>query len=113
MTKENVSPQTFTHTQARELAAEFIAQLHQWLTDKQLDECRQKIQTEAYSEACPTHDYCDANIAMDLAFRRIIGREMQIGFENEKEEAQAEADMQMINTAWDFARKNKYRTPKP
>lgn len=43
------------------------------------------------SNYCHTHDYCDANVYMAAAFRRIVGREIDL---------QSDADARLWGAAW-------------
>lgn len=53
----------------------------------------------SYSNACPSHDHCDANEVMDKAFVAIVGREM---------DCESDKDIALWNAAWNLARANQY-----
>jgi hypothetical protein len=76
------------------LAERFVAVLRDWLTQTEwLDMC---IRNEAEHNAhvCHTHDYCDANMAMDAAFREVARRAPDID---------DDADVTLWNKAWEIA----------
>jgi hypothetical protein len=56
-------------TPAEEIAAVFAGVLIGWLTEAEMAEVRRRNATpESAGNACASHDYCDANMAMDPAF---------------------------------------------
>ncbi|HEX8586188.1 MAG TPA: hypothetical protein VF680_17480 [Allosphingosinicella sp.] len=77
------------------LAHGFVNVLREWLS---LDELRQVVERNAAQTdpmICHTHDFCDANMAMDKAWRDLDGPEFDAA-------SQAHADI--WNSAWDHAR---------
>jgi len=70
-------------------------------------------QEETDESICHSHDYCDANEAMLIAFEEIFGRELCLSWETGATTEgdtctmeQVEADMEQVNAAWDLAKKN-------
>lgn len=65
-----------------------------------------RLNAEEYRdrECCATHDFCDANMLMDEAFRQAMGKDlnappMEYFFE----------DLQIWNAAWSQAKRNNFR----
>lgn len=54
---------------------------------------------KGYTHACATHEFCDANMVMAAAFKAVVGR---------KEKLQSDADISLINHAWNLAKKNDF-----
>ncbi len=79
------------------LARQFADVLHEWLTPAEFAEMQRRNRTSKYDSACASHDFCDANIAMEDAFKRAFGREPNL--ENN-------GDIDLWNEAWDVAKKN-------
>lgn len=55
------------------LAGAFYATLTEWLTADELAEVRRRNATPEYAGVCASHDFCDANEAMEEAFRKVLG----------------------------------------
>lgn len=91
------------------LAREFVRTILRWLTPDEVAELRLRNATPEYagSNACATHDFCDANMALDEAYRTTTGREliddMQTADGDTAEEQDA-AWWDYINGAWDLAK---------
>ena len=94
---------------ARLLAATFLTVINEWLLPTQIAEVKRRNATPEYAGtgACATHDFCDANMAMDVAFGRAMGRET---FERPDgttildETDEHEAECAIWNAAWDIAK---------
>lgn len=78
------------------LAARFIVLVAEQLDPADLAEVRRRNMQPRYKGCCATHDFCDANMIMDQAWRDSFGHEI-----NADDEAQAE----IWNTAWAIARR--------
>lgn len=50
-----------------ELSKEFSKVLHKWLTPSQMALCLKRNRAEPSDAICHSHDFCDANMAMDQA----------------------------------------------
>lgn len=74
-------------------ADKFCIVLRNWLTTDQLDTVVERNKTPEYAQACATHDFCDANVAMLEA----LGDPEGISFDDD-------AFVSLINRAWDIAR---------
>lgn len=83
-----------------QLAEEFAKVLHEWLTPEQMQEVIRRNNTEEYKGCCATHDFCDANMAMDEAFKRVYKKEVSI---------QSEVHLNRMNSAWDKAKENDFK----
>ena len=92
-------------TTVQKLAKEFSLELKADLTEEQLDDCAR------HKDAGRAHDYVDANMTMDAAFQRVVGREF-VFFDDERPwtEKQNEYDTNLINAAWEVAHKHKFFT---
>ena len=60
---------------ATKLAAVFTKVINAWLTQAQLREVRRRNKSpDRIETSCATHDFCDANMAMEEAFVRVSGQ---------------------------------------
>jgi hypothetical protein len=80
------------------LGDRFAATLKEWLTPEEFAEMKRRNETDpTYANlSCASHDFCDANMAMDSAWRDLIGTEI-----NADDEEQAA----LWNAAWEIARR--------
>ena len=53
---------------------------------------------------CLSHDYCDANEVMAVAFRIVMERDMPFADDNPESEKQNEKDTILVNAAWNEAK---------
>ena len=94
----------------KEIAAKFSEIL--WSPDWVGPEDMPKVIAENKSnndDTCATHDYVDANMAMDEAFTAAMGREYTFFNDEEPEtEKQNEIDTWYFNEAWDLAKENDF-----
>lgn len=81
---------------ARLLAECFAETLHLWLTAEEMEEvvARNNGVYADEPDICASHDFCDANMAMDSAFKEILGRSPDVG---------DEADADLWGEAWSIA----------
>jgi len=78
------------------LAQEFGKTLCSWLSNDQMKELIVLNATPDYQDgSCASHNYCDANEAMCVAFEKVMGR----SFTGKSK------DYTMTNNAWSKARK--------
>lgn len=94
-------------TKHDELAAHFTAILKEWLSDYEWREMVQRQRREKDKNICHSHDFCDANEAMDRAFSEVYGRNAFFPSNVDDgicDEAQVEADCNLINEAWSLAK---------
>jgi hypothetical protein len=92
-----------------ELAKEFGAVLKEWLTGEQMLQVISTNREDINASWCASHDFCDANMAMDAAFQKVMGREF-VFFNDEQPETEAQngEDTDLINAAWTLAKKNDF-----
>lgn len=97
--------------QAKELpgkvAVAFSRVLHEWLTPLQMAKVITR-NAAANDSSCATHDFCDANMAMDEAFKRVLGRGCLLIEESASDEDK-QADTDLWNEAWTIAKEAKFR----
>jgi hypothetical protein len=90
--------------QVTTIAEAFSEVLREWLTPDEFAEMKRLNESDpdyADGGACASHNYCDANMAMDAAFQKILGREPNVVGEG----PDVEADCKLWNDAWSLARK--------
>ena len=75
------------------LAGQFVDVIHEWTTPEEFEQIKQRNRTNDAS-VCATHDFMDANEAMDEAFRRALGRSYDM---------ESDADTALWNEAWEIA----------
>lgn len=93
-----------TQTQAQLVAEAFSLVLGSWLSKHEFADMKRLNETDAdYRDGsvCASHDFCDANMAMDAAFQQVLGREPNVVGEG----AEVEADCALWSEAWKLARK--------
>lgn len=86
---------------AARVAAEFARVLHEWLSPAQMREVVARNETSDYDDCCATGDFCDSNMAMDEAFTKVMGREIELG----EGTRQSRADVDLWGKAWDIAKR--------
>ena len=79
------------------IAEAFSEVLRQRLSKDEFSEMKQLNETDpdGGSSICASHEFCDANIAMDTAFTQVTGREA---------DACSEEDAAICSDAWELAR---------
>lgn len=88
----------------RALAVEFVERLRNCLTVDEIELIRRRNATPEYSDACATHDFIDANMVMNDAFEKIVGREI---------DAENGFECVFWNEAWDIAKREFLTNPSP
>lgn len=89
------------------LAGQFADVVHEWTTPAEFKEIKKLNAAETDSDVCHTHDFFDANEAMDAAFRRAFGRSCHLPCDVDEgvcSQAEADADMALWNAAWSQAK---------
>lgn len=82
------------------LAKAFADTLKQWLSDEEFSEMIRLNKTADYAgNACASHDFCDANMAMDSAFVEVLGRSPI-----SDDSGMSQSDCDIWNAAWRKAR---------
>jgi hypothetical protein len=89
-------------SQVIQLADHFVRALRNHLDPEQFAEVCQKNSTPEYAGGvCASHDYCDANMVMAVAFVEVVGRDMIM---DGGDSPQEQADQALWNAAWAFAK---------
>lgn len=83
------------------LAAEFVTTLKSWLTPVEFLQMRFRNAREESDLVCHSHDYCDANMAMDEAMRK-LGLAEQLDSDSERL-GDENALTDLWNSAWEKA----------
>lgn len=89
------------------IAGAFSRVLRQWLTPLQMAKVITRNRRELHAGVCHSHDFCDANMAMDEAFKVVLGRGMLL-IEDGASDEDKEADTDLWNAAWDIAKKRDF-----
>lgn len=82
-------------TTVERLAAAFAGVLKEWLTDAEWKAVARRNAAEPDPNVCHSHDFCDANMAMDEAFTIVLRRHAR---------PVEEADAELWNEAWNLAK---------
>ena len=84
----------------RLIAVEFSKQLKRMLEPQIFDEMlRQHIEEDAVNkDTCVSHEYCDSNEAMIIAFENCLGYALDIN----------PTDLAIYNQAWELAKQNNF-----
>lgn len=91
------------------LAIAFSNILKSWLTEEEMKEVIRINSLPGMEKLCQSHEYCDANMAMNEAFMQVMGRSF-VFYDDEKPETlkQNEEDTDFFNAAWDLAKSNQF-----
>jgi hypothetical protein len=93
------------------LAQKFSKVLREWLTPEQMLDVVRLNKDEADKGICHSHDYCDANEAMNEAFKYFMGRDCYLpGDAEEVGEKAVDEDMAAWNAAWEIAKRSGFST---
>lgn len=87
------------------VARRFSAVLLEWIGEVGMDKVIQRNRREEYPGVCHSHDFCDANMAMDGALRD-LGVDMEWG-----EEGMPLWINQLWNEAWEIAVESEFFWP--
>jgi hypothetical protein len=90
---------------AKRLAVLFGVEIRQYLTPSELAEANKRNAAETDTLICHTHDFCDANMAMDAAFERVYAKSVS-DYPDGSDEQQAA--FKVWNAAWGLAATNKF-----
>jgi hypothetical protein len=82
-----------------QFAREFSVVLRSWLTPAQMEEVIARNKAETDPRICHSHDFCDANMAMNEVFLDKHGLDLN---------AEDEAHVTLWNEAWDIAKANDF-----
>ena len=81
------------------MARTFAAILKEHLSSAQILTIIRLNQTDAYKDACATHDFIDANMVMHSAYERVMNKEADL---------KDDADLELWNKAWEAAKANNF-----
>ena len=81
------------------LANEFSRLLTDFLSPQELINVLAANELEDDDLICHSHDYCDANEIMAEAFKNVVGREIDL---------QSDDDRELWCDAWDVAKENRF-----
>lgn len=87
---------------AETLASEFTIVIREWLTPDQCREIDSRNAAETDAAICHSHDFCDANQAMIDALERF----------NVELDLQDDAQRNLMQDAWNIAKRIGFGTPK-
>ena len=91
-----------------EIGREFIVNIRRDIGDRWPELLaslnRQKELDEWGNGCCPTHDFMDANMPMEEAFEKVMGRDIAL---------QDDGDLSLWNAAWDWARNRMFFLGQP
>jgi hypothetical protein len=81
------------------LSKEFSQILKTELSAEEMTEVVRINSLPAYSDACASHDFCDANMVMNEAFEKVMQREFDFD---------SDCDTDLFNGAWSLAKTNNF-----
>lgn len=82
------------------LAHAFSKVLKEWLTAEEMETVIKRNNSHHYSDmVCASHDFCDANMAMNKAFNRVLRRNALV---------HSDKDITLWNSAWNVAKENNF-----
>jgi len=90
------------------LAMEFSKIIRSWLTVEEMEEVISRNKTQTCDDVCHSHDFCDANMAMEEALGKV-------GLPSMHDENFADADVlnpitsERWGKAWSIAKRNEFR----
>lgn len=90
--------------QATAIAEAFSEVLRQWLSKDEFAEMKHLNETnpDYADKCCASHNYCDANMAMNAAFRQVVEREITA---EDEDQSMSDAHCALWNKSWELARK--------
>lgn len=92
-------------TPAHAIADAFATAIEQDCADD-LETIRARNASPAYAGCCASHDFCDANMPMADAFEAVMGRPFVPA-----DGPVADADLTLVNEAWNIARTSRLTAP--
>lgn len=88
--------------QVTAIAEAFAEVMRQWLDSREWQLMRERNASQADSNVCHSHDFCDANMAMDAAFNG-LGIPTCLAFADDTPEH--EEACKLWNDAWTLAKR--------
>jgi len=93
------------------LARAFASTLLEWIGPGNLTQAIRRNRTETSPLVCHSHDFCDANMAMEQAFYEVFERAPLMecdAAEGRCTAAESDADLDAWNEAWEMARSREF-----
>lgn len=85
------------------LANAFSKELVKFIPSK-MKEVIKRNRNNLNKDICASHDFCDANMVMDTAFKKVMRRNLKM---------QSDADLDLWNKAWTLAKLNEFKPITP
>jgi hypothetical protein len=82
------------------LSNSFSTILRQELSVDEMEEVVKLNKTPDYTQACATHNFCDANESMIAAFIKVFNRDIDFSSDN---------DTATMDAAWNLSRENNFK----
>jgi hypothetical protein len=92
---------TINANMASDIAKKFSEVLRDWLTKEEMQNVVDRNRSQTDESICHSHDFCDANMAMDEAFTAVVGRQCNL---------QNQYEIKRWGHAWDIAQRNEFYT---
>lgn len=89
------------------IASTFSNVLREWLTPIQIAKVITRNLREHDDMVCHSHDFCDANEAMNEAFKRVLGRGMYL-IDASATQEQKDDDTDLWGEAWGIAKQARF-----
>lgn len=105
LTIANINGRSIDHVS---LALAFATVLHEWLDEDEIKQVVERNGTEAYTDYCASHDFCDANMAMLEAIQTLAGLTDDSAALNAQTEG--DPDNRLWNDAWSLAKEAGFST---
>lgn len=89
------------------LALAFAAELREQMTTQCMATIVARNETPEYLDFCASHDFCDANMVMATAFKKVFARDPLTSIDTESGAASEESlavDTAVWNKAWNWAK---------
>lgn len=81
------------------IALEFSRVLRANLTADEMRKVIKRNEADTDMDVCHSHDFCDANYYMDIAFENVTGNGVDMS---------KDGDLTMVNNAWNIAKQSKF-----
>lgn len=86
---------------AQQIAIEFSRNLREYAADGEIEQCIRDNRAETDKSVCHSHDFCDANVAMDEAFGVVTGKPAS-------DDLNDESTLALWAEAWDIAKQAEF-----
>ncbi len=89
------------------VARAFGQKLKSWLSVGELLQVLERNKAEESENICHSHDFCDANMAMEAAFKKVLHHGCR-SIQSRATEEQKRADDELWNEAWALAKSKNF-----